>query len=160
MIQFLKVRDVKSPVRDVNENAGIDIFIPEKSAFTEQELANMTIEDGQIMVLPGEGVIIPLGIKSKFDKDIALLAVNKSGIASKKHLIVGACLVDSSYQGELLLHLQNVGNREQKIAFGCKIIQFVPIKINTEVHTVTTDDSHFYEKETNRGNGGFGSTGI
>lgn len=160
MIQFLKIRDVKSPVRDVNENAGIDIFIPEKSAFTDKELEGMNIEDDQIIILPGEGVIIPLGIKSKFDKDVALLAVNKSGIASKKHLVVGACLVDSSYQGELLLHLQNVGNREQKIGFGSKIIQFVPIKISTEVHTVTTDDNHFYEKETKRGNGGFGSTGI
>ena len=42
-LEFIKVRNVKSPIRDASENAGIDFFVPEKDSFTEDELKKLGI---------------------------------------------------------------------------------------------------------------------
>ena len=55
----------------------------------------------------------------------ALVAFNKSGVAVKKQLYAGACVVDCGYQGEVHINLTNVGKEEQYIKPGDKIIQFV-----------------------------------
>ena len=54
-----------------------------------------------------------------------LQVMNKSGIASKKQLIAGACVVDEGYDGEIFVNLQNIGTQfttiiepDQKIAQG------------------------------------------
>ena len=168
MMQFLKVRDVKDPIRDVNENAGIDFFIPEKSDSMIAEIVgfnpNITFSGNTIIIPPHEDILISAGIKSKFDKNLALIANNKSGIATKKKLIFGASVIDSSYQGEWHFHLINWSKQEQRIEFGQKIIQFIPTVISNEKHTIddlifTTEDEFFTEK-TNRGADGFGSTGT
>ena len=162
MIEFLKVRDVKSPIRDAKENAGIDFFIPEKSSFTEEELNKMgIIRDNKIVIEPHSAVLIPAGIKSKFSNNIALIANNKSGICTKKQIIFGASVIDCSYQGEWHFHFINTSKHFQEIEFGQKVIQFIP-------HIIATDDivisdkpeSEFFTEKTNRGEGGFGSTGV
>lgn len=168
MIKFLKVRDVKDPIRDVDENAGIDFFIPEKTDSLVAELVafnpNITFSGNTIIIPPHEDICIPAGIKSKFDKNLALIAANKSGVATKNKLIFGAQVIDTAYQGEWHFHLINWSKHEQRIEFGKKIIQFVPTVISNDLHTVedlvlTTEDKFFNEK-TNRGAGGFGSTGT
>lgn len=162
MIKFIKTRNVKDPTRNYNEDAGIDVFIPEKDSFSPEELLDIDCYENEIHIEPHDSVLIPLGIKSKFDSDLALIAMNKSGIATKKNLIVGACVIDSSYQGEWHIHLINFSNTAQTISFGQKITQFVPIKINNEPHEVLNDISidEFYTETSNRGGNGFGSTGI
>ena len=168
MIQFLKVRDVKDPIRDVNENAGIDFFIPEKSDDVVKEIKdfnqNIIIEDNNIIIPPHQDILIPAGIKSKFDKNLALIAANKSGVSTKNKLIFGAQVIDASYQGEWHIHLINWSDSAQTISFGKKIIQFIPTVISNDEHTIddlifTTEDEFFTEK-TNRGTDGFGSTGT
>ncbi len=162
MIHFLKIRNVKSPVWDFNENAGIDFYIPEKDSFTDDELKSLgNIVDNKIEILPHSDVNIPSGIKSKFPKNIGLLAVNKSGIATKKRLSVGACLIDASYQGEWHLHLINTSDEPQYLEFGTKCVQFMPLVLDTSGCTVTTDENGFFTKTTSRGDKGFGNgTGI
>lgn len=168
MIKFLKVRDVKDPIRDVNENAGIDFFIPEKSDSLIAAIVafnpNITFSDNTIIIPPHEDVKIPAGIKSVFDKNIAFIAANKSGVATKNKLIFGAQVIDSSYQGEWNIHLINWSKQEQRIEFGKKIIQFIPTIISNEEHTVEdllfTTEEEFFPEKTNRGAGGFGSTGV
>lgn len=166
MINFLKIRNVKDPIRD-SGNAGIDVFVPE---YSEQFIADLKaknptidISETGINVGPQESINIPTGLKTKFAENIALEAANKSGVATKKKLFVGACVVDSSYQGEIHAHLVNVGNEVQHINYGEKIVQFVPRFIDTDAHTVVDNisDEEFYEGvKTARGAGGFGSTGI
>lgn len=165
MIDFLKVRNVKDPSWNFSENAGIDLYIPEKESFTKEELDNfgnnVVIEDNSIKILPFGDVKIPAGIKSKFPKNIGLLAVNKSGIATKKKLVIGACLIDSSYQGEWHIHLINTSNEIQTLEFGTKCVQFMPLVLDTSGCSVTTNKENFFTETTDRGSRGFGEgTGI
>ena len=161
MIQFIKTRDVKSPLRNAEENAGIDFYIPENNDDFIHDLAiknpdvalvkNVALEPvtemlkitdanrsfvdeetGKIYVAPRKDILIPSGIKSKFPNSLALVANNKSGIATKKKLVFGASVIDASYQGEWHLHLINTSDSYQEISCGTKVIQFIPHLISTD----------------------------
>ena len=166
MIEFIKTRNVKDPERDASENAGIDFYIPERDSFTMDELAgfglNLRITDNKIKIPPHSDVIIPSGIKSKFPNNIALIANNKSGIATKKKLVYGASVIDSGYRGEWHFHLINTSDVPQTIEFGQKIIQFIPHFISTdEISIFTGSEEDFYKNsQSKRGDGKFGSTGV
>lgn len=182
MIQFIKTRDVKSPVRDVNENAGIDVFIPNA---TEEFLFDLhkknpyycrvsghfefnpakhgiITDDGKIYIAPHKDIIIPSGIRSKFPNNLALIANNKSGIATKKKLVFGASVIDASYQGEWHLHLINTSDEYQLIECGTKAIQFIPHLISTDELEVLDQTPEEFYKDSNskRGEGWQGSTGL
>lgn len=168
MIEFIKVRNVKDPIRDASENAGIDFFIPEVDAFFLDEAykfgdkVEIDINAGTMTILPHGDVIIPSGIKSKFPNNLALVAYNKSGIATKKKLVVGAQVIDASYHGEWHLHLINTSDEPQTIEFGQKIVQFIPQVIDTnDIVMSTQSEEEFYAGvESKRKDGKFGSTGV
>lgn len=175
-MQFIKTREVKDPVRNPTENAGIDFYIPENTEEFRRDLEaknpQMVIGNdmahkvhfypstGQISIAPQGDIIIPSGIRSKFGPDLALIANNKSGIATKKKLIFGASVIDCSYQGEWHFHLINVGDKNVMIQCGEKVIQFIPHLISTEpIEIVDKTPEEFYTEKTSRGEGWQGSTG-
>ena len=89
----------------------------------------------------------------------ALIAMNKSGVALKKGLMVGACVVDSDYQGEIHLHLVNTSAKSVTIEPGDKLTQFLLIPVDhCSIELVNEPD--LFDDETTRGSGGFGSTGV
>ena len=138
-----KLRDVKTPNRGTTVSAGIDFYVPED--FETTTLA------------PGESVLIPSGIKVQVPRGYALIAFNKSGVAVKQGLSVGACVVDEDYEGEVHLHMINTSSKEQVIATGQKLVQFVLIPVSYfDVEVVDEIQS----RNTERGAGGFGSTGL
>lgn len=143
-MKISKVREVKTPTRGTSGSAGIDFYVPEEYSDYIQ---------------PHKSCLIPSGIKANVPKGHALVAFNKSGVAVKKNLHVGACVVDSDYQGEIHINLANVGENLIKISPGEKIIQFllVPV-VHDDVEIV--DLENLYPIETDRGEGGFGSTGV
>ena len=163
MFKFCKVRDVKSPNRANPTDAGIDFFVPEWSQEFVNDLREKNpglyiTEDG-IFLPPLARVLIPAGIKTLFPDYHALIAFDKSGIASKCGLTLLAKVIDSPYRGELHINLVNVSKAEQVIKFGQKITQFVLIPISCSIPDEMPVDE--YERnETSRGSGGFGSTGI
>ena len=184
-MKIFKSREVKDSQRNV-ENAGVDFFVPN---YTPQFAADLlscnvakpilireipnVIGDGreahidgtikQILVPPNVGIKIPLGIHSLFERNEALLMSNKSGVCTKKQFIVGADLIDFSYEGEIHAHIINVSNDTAIIEFGEKIVQGIIIKINDEpveiVSTGTKEDFYANHTKTRR-DGGFGSTGT
>ena len=87
-----------------------------------------------------------------------LQIMNKSGVASKRSLITGACVVDRGYDGEIFINLHNVGISPQVLSAGDKLAQGVFIKISTPSLVEVERDS-IYGETTSRGSGGFGSTG-
>lgn len=164
MIEFLKIRDVKSPKRRFGDG-GIDLFIPNKTDDFIKQLAlvndNVTYnKDGLISIKPHQDILIPSGIKSKFNSNMILSAENKSGIAFKKKLITGAKIIDSSYQGEIHIHLINTSDNFVTLNYGEKITQLIPVLINAAPHRTYENikESEFYTEQTERGSGGFGST--
>lgn len=146
-LKILKIRDVKPPIRAHSNDAGIDFFIPNDFKKT--------------ILNPNESILIPSGIKVLIPKGYALIAFNKSSIASKKNLIVGACVIDESYQGEIYINLINIGKEPQVINPGDKIIQFICLPINyVKIEEVTNEFELYNGIVTTRGEGGFGSTGL
>lgn len=145
-IKFSKVKSVKSPSRGTAQSAGIDFFIPEE--FNEGCEYNLR---------PNENVLIPSGIKVNVPEGYALIAFNKSGVATKKGLYVGACVVDEDYQGEVHIHVTNVGKETVSIYPGDKIMQFILIPVLYS-KPVEVPIEELYESQTERGDGGFGST--
>ena len=142
-MKISKVRNVKTPARGTPESAGIDFYVPEGHVWN---------------INPNSSALIPSGIKAKVPKGHALIAFNKSGVAVKKNLIVGACVVDEDYQGEIHLHLMNVGDSPIVVGGGEKITPFVLLPVfydNVEV----VELNNLYDENTIRGDGGFGSTG-
>lgn len=175
-VQFTKIRDVKSPNRAHATDAGTDWFIPN---YSDEFLADLRAKnkdnkityqlaiDGQgapvieITLLPGEQINIPSGIKVNIlDKNTYLQATNKSGIASKYHLDVMANTIDADYQGECHLNLVNTGNTDITIVTGQKILQMIQKEyIDTQWEELTPEEYETIAK-TDRGSGGFGSSGI
>jgi dUTP pyrophosphatase len=144
-MKFAKIREVKAPTRANSTDAGIDFFVPQ--------------DQSPIKLFPGDSCLIPSGIKVNVPEGFALVAFNKSGVAVKKQLYAGACVVDCGYQGEVHINLTNVGNEEQYIKPGDKIIQFVLLPLGPP-NLFELEEDELYENESSRGDGGFGSTGT
>ena len=144
-MRISKVREVKTPTRGTDKSAGIDFYVPQGLEY--------------IRLSPGESCLIPSGIKADVPKDHALIAFNKSGVAVKKGLHVGASVVDEDYQGEIHINLMNVSDKEVVISPGEKIIQFLLVPVFYDSIEVV-EEENLFEAVTERGTGGFGSTGV
>lgn len=168
-VKFLKTRDVKSPVRGTGEAAGIDFFVPN---FTPDFLVDLikknpgiecSILDGNLhmCIKPQHRVLIPSGIHTYLTPGTALVAANKSGIATKKGLVFAAQVVDSDYSGEVHIGVINTSDTPVVVSCGDKLIQFIhtPVLLSPieEVDNYTFDKLH---DASERGAGGFGSTGT
>ena len=172
MIKFLVAGDGIAPKR-AQGDAGFDFYVPKYSDALVDEInkkSNRKVyivnkdnnEEVKIKLYPHEDILIPTYVYSQFPSNIALVAKNKSGVATKQKLDVGACVVDSSYQGVIHVHVTNVSLEPQFIEFGKKIVQFVPFLIDDSEPEVFTDlkPEEFFNNKSNRGVGGFGSTGL
>lgn len=159
-MKYTKIRDVKSLSRGTQQSAGIDFYIP-----------NDWNWGAEYRIRPGERVLIPSGIKAQVPAGHALIAFNKSGVATKTGLIMGACVVDEDYQGEIHLSLINTNHDHEVFAEGSyvkidgtvvikpgeKLAQFILLPVNY-ANPEETSIEELYLEVTERGEGGFGST--
>ena len=152
-IKVYRIRpEAKLPKRAYKTDAGMDVYYcpnGEKKLYDEEE---------GFHIPPKESRLLATGIKLEVPYGHMLEIKNKSGIAYKRQLLVGACVVDPGYDGELYVNLHNIGHKTQIIRPGDKIAQavLVPI-IHCGVEEVKTDE--FLNFHSSRGAGGFGSTG-
>ena len=172
-IQICKTRNVKTPTRGTSVAAGLDFYIPDdltsvdmEKMFdkTEHVLEYSTNDMGfvtEIRINPGQSACIPSGIKAKIPHGYCMEFHNKSGIACKKSLIAGSCLIDEDYMGEWHIDIHNVSSEKFAIIkAGDKIAQFVMYKVEyPTVEVVETAEKLFADTESERGDGAFGSTG-
>ena len=162
-IYFSKIRSVKSPSCGDQGSAGWDFFIPDHNKKFEEDFKEKNsisfIEDGKIIEPACSDVLIQSGIKVNLPESWHLVAMNKSGVATKMKLTYGAQLIDNSYQGEIHIHLINTSNKPARLDFGTKAIQFVPY-YQPYLQMKEKPIKELYDKETSRGEGGFGSTGL
>ena len=85
---------------------------------------------------------------------------NRSSIAAKRSLIVGACVIDSGYAGEVFINLHNIGSETQFIENGVKIAQLVLIPV-VAFRAWENTGGELYEYPvtiSSRGAGALGST--
>lgn len=145
-MEIVKTRDVKTPKRSTEGSAGIDFFIPDDFGTN-------------IILKPGQDVKIASGIHAKIPTNYALIMMNRSSVAANKNLQVGACVIDEDYQGEIFLHLRNIGLDRQRLTPGEKVAQGVLIPVNKALIKVKSELSQLYDSKTKRNDGAFGSSG-
>jgi dUTP pyrophosphatase len=113
-------------------------------------------EGDPITINPGETVFIHTGLSMAIPEGYVGLNFARSGLASKQGLApankVG--VIDSDYRGELMVALHNHGEVPRTVEPGDRIAQFLIMPVIT-AHFVEVDSLD----ETQRGSGGFGSTG-
>jgi dUTP pyrophosphatase len=174
-IQFTRIRDVKAPTRANANDAGTDFYIP---YYTEQFYKDLREknknnkilyqvamgENGkeilEMIIAPHAQINIPSGIKVNIlDKNTYLDANNKSGVATKYRLVTGAKVVDADYQGEVHLNMINTSDELITLTTGQKIVQFIHKEyIKTDWEEVSNEEYNNIP-ESDRGAGGFASTG-
>lgn len=166
-MKFYRCRNVKLPVRAHNFDAGIDFFIPEDTKEFRYDLLNKTqnieneidITKNEIIIPPHKRILIPAGVKTLGREGYALIAFNKSGVASKLGLDIGASVVDELYRGEIHINLTNTTDKHIILNFGQKIVQFILIPVFYDLIKEMSSEEFSKFENTERGSGGFGSTG-
>jgi len=139
------------PVRANPSDAGLDLrWTP-----TEAVVTLLRIE-------PGESVLVPTGCTFAIPHGYMMEIKNKSGVAHKRRLLVGACVVDSGYEGEVFVNLHNIGDEVQILEPGDKIAQAVVVPV-VHARFIASESPDIYDwypiTISARGTGALGSTG-
>lgn len=144
-MENLKVKKLKKdaviPTYGTKFAAGADLY-----ACIEEKIA----------ILPHQTVMIGTGLSLEIPEGYAGFIYARSGIATKRGLApankVG--VIDSDYRGEIIVSLHNHSEQIQTVEKNERIAQLV-IAPSIQVHFTEVEELN----ETNRGSGGFGSTG-
>ena len=154
-LKYCKVhKNAKAPERANPSDAGADVF------WCPSDLKERP--ERTAIICSNQNVMLETGIKIEVPHGYMIQGLNKSGIAVKKGLVLGACVVDSGYSGEIFVDLHNIGNGTQIVKAGDKIAQLVLVPIVPCLFE-EVKYSDLYKKPnvcfSNRGEGALGSTG-
>ncbi|MFA5941284.1 MAG: dUTP diphosphatase [Sinimarinibacterium sp.] len=136
---------------------GKDLPLPAYATDGAAGLDLRALLDAPLILEPGASTLIRTGLAIYIaDPNLAAVILPRSGLGHKHGIVLGNLvgLIDSDYQGELMVSCWNRGKEAFAISPGERIAQlvFVPV-VQAEFETVT----EFHASE--RGAGGFGSTG-
>ena len=135
-------KDVALPKYQTDGSSGLDL-----AAYT----------DKQIKILPGKSEIISTGLAVAVPKNFEIQIRPRSGLAAKSQISVlnTPGTIDADYRGELKVILINLSDKVFVVEKGLRIAQMVlcPV-VKATLKEVTNLEN------TERGSGGFGSTGI
>ena len=137
-------------IKKLCEDAVIPVYGSPSSAGADLYSVEATI------INPGETVIVHTGISLEIPEGTAGLIYARSGLALKRGLApankVG--VIDADYRGEIMVALYNQSEITQTVEKGERIAQLI---ITPFIKAEFTEASEL--SDTERGNGGFGSTG-
>tara|TARA_R100000808_G_C2106437_1_gene121890 strand:- start:250 stop:708 length:459 start_codon:yes stop_codon:yes gene_type:complete len=149
ILEYAKVREgVRAPERANPSDAGLDVFHNPKKTST-------------IILNPGENALFPIGVRFGVPHGYMLQVMNRSSMAAKRNLVVGAHCIDSGYDGEVFIDLHNIGKERQQVHPGDKIAQVVLVPV-IPFRTLESKGGDLYDKSpitiSDRGEGALGST--
>lgn len=165
-LKVKKMRDTAIlPTFGSAEAAGVDLYacIAGVKSFTvidgrgrkkEEKLNGLHAK--KIWISPGETVLIPSGIACDFPDGYFGQMVPRSSVGTKRGLTFANTLgvIDFDYKGEMFMAFKNVGEKSQLIEHGERLAQLILLPY-IHYNIVETDEL----STTERGEGGFGSTG-
>lgn len=133
---------IELPTRATDGSAGLDLRACLKEA--------LTLEPGQTKLIPA-GFAIHLA-----DPGYAALILPRSGLGHKHGIVLGNLvgLIDSDYQGEIMISCWNRGREAFTIAVGERIAQLVITPVQQVDFKIVGDF-----RQSSRGTGGFGHSG-
>ena len=130
-------KSAKMPAYAMPGDAGMDVFVNEEKTLK-----------------PGERYLFSTGIKIAVPEGHVALVWDKSGLASKQGLTTLGGVIEWSYRGEYKLILHNTSDQPYDVKKGDKLAQM----LIQSVESVTIEEVEKLS-DTERGSGGFGSTG-
>lgn len=147
----------KIDVKILDPRIGTEFPLPTYATIGSAGLDLRALVDEGFAVQPGETKLISTGLSIYIaDPNLAAVILPRSGLGHKNGIVLGNLvgLIDSDYQGPLMVSLWNRSDKPFKIEIGDRIAQlvFVPV-VQAEFNIV----EEF--QQTDRGNGGFGHSG-
>jgi dUTP pyrophosphatase len=147
----------KLQLKILDERIGKDIPLPTYGTEGSAGMDLRALLDAPVIIEPGETRLISTGIAIYIeDPSIAATILPRSGLGHKHGIVLGNLvgLIDSDYQGELMVSCWNRGSNSFTIEPGERIAQLVLLPVIQASFDIVETFEH-----TDRGTGGFGSTG-
>jgi dUTP pyrophosphatase len=141
----------------VDKRIGAAMPIPEYATEGSAGLDLRACLDESLQLLPGQTELISTGIAIHIaDPTLAATILPRSGLGHKHGVVLGNLvgLIDSDYQGPLMVSCWNRGQKTYTIEPGERIAQLVIVPVLKAQFTVVDEF-----QQSDRGEGGFGSTG-
>ncbi len=118
--------------------------------------AGLDLKSAEAIVVPSKGkCIIKTGIKVAIPDGCFGLLYSRSGLSAKHGLQIGAGIIDKNYRGEIMCVMYNHSDTDFTINYGDRIAQLLTIPINLDRYEKVSSLD-----ETDRGDKGFGSSGV
>jgi deoxyuridine 5'-triphosphate nucleotidohydrolase len=147
----------KLEVKIIDPRIGRDIELPRRATSGSAGLDLRACVDAPVVLEPGQTHLVPTGIAIHLaDPGLAAVLLPRSGLGHKHGIVLGNLvgLIDSDYQGQVMVSVWNRGERSYTIQPGERIAQMVVVPVvQVEFEVVAEFES------SARGAGGFGSTG-
>ncbi len=141
----------------LDSRLGSEFPLPEYATPGSAGLDLRALPKEPITLEPGQTALIPTGLAIYIaDPTLAAVILPRSGLGHKHGIVLGNLvgLIDSDYQGELMVSCWNRGQTAFTISIGDRIAQLVLVPVvQARFELVESFDT------TKRGTGGFGSTG-
>lgn len=145
-------------VKILNENIGHSIPLPHYATSGSAGMDLRACLDQPLTIKPGQTHLIPTGLAIYLeDPGLAAMILPRSGLGHKKGIVLGNLvgLIDSDYQGELMVSCWNRGSETYTIEPAERIAQLMIVPV-VQAHWHVVDDF----TATDRGAGGFGHSGT
>jgi len=150
------LKDIK--IKLINPLIGDKIPVPKYETKGSAGLDLRACIEKKLMLRPDKTELIPMGFAMHLeDEGIAALVIPRSGLGSKHGIVLGNLvgLIDSDYQGELMVPAWNRSNQDFLIRPGDRIAQMIIVPV-AQVNFEVVDDFEI----SGRGEKGFGSSGV
>lgn len=144
-------------LRILDPRLGSQIPLPEYATAGSAGVDLRACVDETLVVLPGATVLVPTGIAIHIaDPGLAAVILPRSGLGHKHGIVLGNLvgLIDSDYQGQLMVSCWNRGGEAFELEPGARLAQMVFVPV-VQVRFEVVDEFRL----TERGTGGFGHTG-
>ncbi len=131
--------------------------LPEYATAGSAGLDLRAATEADMVIQPGETVLVPTGLAIHLaDPGLAAMILPRSGLGHKHGIVLGNLtgLIDSDYQGQLFVSVWNRGNTAFNLAPMERIAQMIIVPVVQVGFNIVEDFI-----DTERGSGGFGSTG-
>lgn len=148
----------KLQVRVLDDRIGQQIAFPEYATDGSAGLDLRACLDQPLTLEPGQTQLIKTGLSIHIgDPSLAAMILPRSGLGHKHGIVLGNLvgLIDSDYQGELMVSCWNRGQSTFTVEVGERIAQLVLVPVVQADFEVVADFD-----ASDRGEGGFGSTGT